>query len=299
MSEFSNQAILPPYKGSTLRGAFGLALKDISCVLKSNDCQGCPLVKTCVYYRVFETDSESTDKKSGAQPHVFVIEPPNSTQQNFAPGERFDFRVLLFGFANDLVPYFVYAFEEVGKTGLGKFLGGRRAAYKLLKVTSESAPVFDSLDRMVKPGLAKELELDTSNHDPNPVLRLTIRLETPLRLKFNNLFSEDLPFHVLVRAMLRRIASLNNSFGQGEPQIDYSGLVNRSQNVNVVDSNLKWLDWSRFSNRRQTEMKLGGLVGDITYSGHLQEYMCLIKYCQLVHVGKNTTFGLGKISIKT
>lgn len=299
LAEFRNQAILPPYKGSTLRGAFGLALKDISCVLKSNDCQGCPLVKTCVYRRVFEIDSQTSDKKSGAQPHAFVIEPPESAQRNFAHGEHLNFKLLLFGFANDLLPYFIYAFEEVGKTGLGKFLGGRRASFKLIQVTSEYGPVFDSQDRTVKTGLAKELEFQNPSYTSDSEFKLTLHLETPLRLKFKNMFSDELPFHILVRAMLRRISSLNNFFGQGEPPLDYSGLIKRAETVTIVNSSLEWLDWSRFSNRQQTRMQLGGITGAITYTGKLQEYINLLKYCEIVHLGKNTTFGLGKIKMDT
>lgn len=296
--QFSRDAVLPPYKGSTFRGAFDMSLKDITCVPKSDDCAGCPLQKKCVYFRVLEVEPCKSAQKSGDHPHPFVIEPPESTQQNFAAGDMFDFDLLLFGFTNEILPYFVYAFEEMGRRGLGKFLGGRRPGFRLLKVTSHSHMIFDSNDRTVNPGNPTDLSLQTNpDSDDTQERQLTIRLQTPLRLKFKNRFAEELPFHLLVRSMLRRISSLNNSWGSGEPPLDYSGLIKRAEEIRIVDSSLEWLDWSRFSNRQQTRMQLGGITGAITYAGKLEEYLSLVRYCEIVHLGKNTTFGLGKIKM--
>lgn len=41
---FKSEALLPEYKGSTFRGVFGRALKDVVCVSRNNDCPKC-LVK--------------------------------------------------------------------------------------------------------------------------------------------------------------------------------------------------------------------------------------------------------------
>jgi hypothetical protein len=232
-------------------------------------------------------------------PHPFVIEPPQTTQEHFVAGDLFDFDLLLFGFANGLIQYLVFAFEEMGRIGLGKLVGPRRAGFKLIRVTADSALVFDPADRIVRPGHEFDLPFKHVSASGDLELEITLSLETPLRLKFKNQFSEDLPFHVLVRSMLRRISSLHNTFDEGEPRLDYSGLIKRAENVRTVGSSLEWLDWARFSNRQQTRMQLGGLVGSVTFAGKLEEYLDLIKYCEIVHIGKATTFGLGKIRMQT
>lgn len=298
-SKFSSDAVLPVYKGSTFRGAFGVALKKTTCVLKSDNCDGCPLTSRCVYHRVFEVKSNGAGNNSANIPHPFVIEPPPTTREYFAAGDNFDFELLLFGFANDLLKYFVFAFEEMGRIGLGKMVGPRRAGFKLIRVSSNSALVFDASDRIVRCGHEFDLPFYNNPDSSDSELELTINLETPLRLKFNNQFSEDLPFHVLVRSMLRRISSLHNTFDQGEPSLDYPGLIKRAENVRTVKSSLEWLDWSRFSNRQHTRMQLGGLIGSVTFAGKLEEYINLIKYCEIVHIGKATTFGLGKIGLNS
>ena len=49
------EAMLPEYKGSTLRGGFGAAFKNVVCALKRRECDDCPLRGNCLYAVVFET----------------------------------------------------------------------------------------------------------------------------------------------------------------------------------------------------------------------------------------------------
>ena len=92
-----------------------------------------------------------------------------------------------------------------------------------------------------------------------------------------------------------RISSLFNCYGNGEPELDYKGLVNRAKNVRIIVSDLNWYDWHRYSHRQDNTMLMGGMVGSVTYEGDIEEYMPLIGLCQRVHLGKQTSFGLGKI----
>ena len=107
-----------------------------------------------------------------------------------------------------------------------------------------------------------------------------------------------MPFHVFVRAMLRRASSLLNFYGDGEPPLDYKGLVKRATEVSILDSDLNWFDWQRYSQRQDKAMLMGGITGSITYEGKIGEYLPLIDFCSKVHIGKQTAFGLGKIKVE-
>jgi len=120
-------------------------------------------------------------------------------------------------------------------------------------------------------------------------------IEPPLRLKFENRLKADLPFHVLGRAMLRRVSSLYNCYGDGEPALDYKGLVSKAKTIRIVDTDLVWFDWQRYSHRQDQAMLMGGMTGSITYEGKIGEFLPLIDFCSKVHLGKQTAFGLGKI----
>ncbi|HDM76347.1 MAG TPA: CRISPR system precrRNA processing endoribonuclease RAMP protein Cas6, partial [Deltaproteobacteria bacterium] len=72
--------------------------------------------------------------------------------------------------------------------------------------------------------------------------------------------------------------------------------VRRAEAVETVNSELKWFDWKRYSNRQDQAMLMGGIIGSVTYRGDLGEFVPFIDFCSRVHLGKQTTFGLGKIS---
>jgi len=293
-----DDAILPPFKGSTFRGVFGRALKEVVCALKRQECPSCLLRSQCHYTQVFDLAAGSESRGSPLPPHPFVIEPPWDSRTHLFRGESFDFTLLLFGPANQLLAYFVYAFQEMGRIGIGRQVNGRRARFCLASVTCLSAGmIYREEDRHLLPGRPRELFLEPQGPPLSRVGELTVTLETPLRLKFQNRLQRELPFHVLMRAVLRRLAALFRHYGDGEPALDYRGLIARAQEVQTLQASLRWLDWERYSHRQKTSMFLGGLVGEITCAGELTEYMPLLRVAEKVHLGKNTTFGLGKIKV--
>jgi len=302
-SVFEDDALLPEYKGSTFRGVFGAALKKVVCALRRKECKDCLLRDKCVYSFVFETPSPESQpqrkKRIVSPPHPYVIEPPESQKTKYRKGESFDFALILFGKANDYLPYFVYAFEQMGKTGVGKKIDGKRAKFSLNRVTFNNTPVYSRDDNKIKANLfPRELTVeDFFSAEDASVHRLEITLKTPLRLKFQNKLEATLAFHVLTRAMLRRISSLSNYYGNGEPPLDYQGLVERAKSGEIKKSSLRWFDWKRYSNKQDQSMLMGGIVGQVIYSGDLAEFLPLIRFCEKVHIGKQTSFGLGKIAI--
>jgi len=101
-------------------------------VEREKECLDCSLRIKCVYSYVFET---SVPQEEGKQqdmdvPHPFIIEPPLDQRQHYGPDDRLDFGLILIGRAVDYMPYFIFAFEEVGRVGVGK----NRGQYCLEKV---------------------------------------------------------------------------------------------------------------------------------------------------------------------
>nr|WP_255531416.1 CRISPR system precrRNA processing endoribonuclease RAMP protein Cas6 [Nitratiruptor sp. YY09-18] len=66
----------------------------------------------------------------------------------------------------------------------------------------------------------------------------------------------------------------------------------------VVKKDLKFMDFSRYSNRQKTKMKVGGIVGEIVVDGLDKQTYELLKYGEIVGVGKLGSFGLGKIEVE-
>ena len=250
-----------------------------------------------MYRRVFEAKAGSGSDPQ-ASTHPFVLEPPLTSRCSFGPGETASCRLLLFGWANDTLPYFVYAFQQMGELGLGRRVDGRRGTFHLAAVTSGGEIMYDSDSGALRPPSSlPELVLQPEQPSDNEIKEISLKIETPLRVKHENKLHAELPFHILVRAMLRRISALSKHFGDGEPPLDYRGMVARAVDVHTTASSIRWLDWKRYSNRQDQAMLMGGIVGSVTYRGRLDEFVPLLRYCEKVHVGKATTFGLGKIMI--
>jgi hypothetical protein len=47
--------VLPPFLGSTLRGAFGAALKKVFCFVPHGECGRCWFYEACPYQYIFES----------------------------------------------------------------------------------------------------------------------------------------------------------------------------------------------------------------------------------------------------
>ncbi len=82
---------LPPYKGLTLRGAFGIVFKDTVCIMEHRDCDRCILKFKCAYPYIFDTpipDGSARMRKYLRAPHPFVIEPPLDTSTSHESRSR-------------------------------------------------------------------------------------------------------------------------------------------------------------------------------------------------------------------
>jgi CRISPR/Cas system endoribonuclease Cas6 (RAMP superfamily) len=297
-----DDVMLPTFKGSTIRGVFGHALKKVVCALRLAECNACILKSTCVYYMIFE-EGEPAGARIAAKPHPYIIEPPLDSKTTYKKGENLEFNIILIGKANDYLPYFICAFENIGSSGIGKRINGKASAFILDEVIYENETIYSSgAKTLLKVDNILEIRADAflqTESNKSETGSITMRIETPLRLKFENTLEKKpkLSFHILTRAMLRRVSSLFESYGGGEPRLDYKGLVAKASEIEIPESNLSWYDWRRYSNRQDQAMFMGGLVGQITYKGAIYDFMSLFRFCEIFHIGKQTAFGLGKIEI--
>ena len=299
---FKEPALLPLYRGSALRGGFGHSLKRISCSLRKQKCSDCLLAATCCYSLVFE--SESLKNNSGAceerladRPHPYLFLPSDDQQRAYAVDEPFSFSMRLFGVGIHFMPHIVAAVMQMGQEGIGANRQRKQGRFVVEQAHSFGREIFNHHDqRLANAGEGRPLE----PLDPGPVAVTTmkVRLDSPARIKFHNTFQRDLPFHVLTRACLRRIATLETAYGGGEPPLDYKGLVAGALEVETVAASSRWQEMERYSSRQQSAMSLGGVVGEIAFAGKdLAPFVPLFRYCETAHIGKQTTFGLGRIIV--
>jgi hypothetical protein len=296
---------LPEYKGAVLRGGFGYAFRKVVCALRNKTCPDCLLREKCVFAYVFETPPPSDTRimrKYPTVPHPFILLPPLEDDRIYEPGEKLNFHLTLVGKAIEYLPYFIYAFEELGRMGLGK----GRGKFSLENVAWK-AGIFDGTNdfKRIYFGNTKVLHTEFRpipfESPPPPSLgesfELHLLFATPTRLKYRGELTSDLAFHILFRNLLRRISLLSYFHCGKELEADYRHLIHMSEQVEILESNLHWHDWERFSTRQRGRMKLGGFMGRVSYSGVKADHWPFLALGKIIHVGKGTSFGLGKYEI--
>jgi hypothetical protein len=298
---------LPPFKGSALRGGFGHAFKSMVCFQPAiRSCAECLLRYTCPYSFVFEThvppEADVLSKNENI-PRPLVIEPPLDGRTDYSPGETLTFHITLVGRAMDLLPYFLVAFQEVGRRGLGR----ERGRFHLSRVEAVGPfggtreLVYDETNPAHIHGCALPADRAAIQEraDRLPARQLTVSFLTPTRLKHGGRWvREGPPFHVLVKALLGRVSSLSY-FHCGERwDTDFRGWIDRARAVHLADAGTGWVDWERYSGRQQQRVRMGGLVGRVTYEGDLKPFLPLLALGERVHVGKGTVFGNGWYEIE-
>ena len=294
---FTSEAKLPGYLGSTLRGALGWALRKTSCALRRRQCADCLLREQCTYAWIFETErySAGDERTVNARPHPFVLQ-PGENRESMQPGDSFSFSLLLLDRAIDLLPQIVYAVRLMGESGIGVNRRQGLGRFDIQKILAGDEVCCHASDNILHlPDHVEKIRLE--QQPVSDISSVSIRMQTPLRLKHHNRLNLDLPFHVLVRACLRRLSALEDAYGGGEPDLDYRGLVAKAQQVKIQESQIRWQQLFRWSNRQQRKISLSGLGGSITYHGNLSEFIPVLRYCEQVNIGKQTVFGLGKIAI--
>ena len=134
----------------------------------------------------------------------------------------------------------------------------------------------------------------TSGSEP-----LTLDFLTPARIVYEGHLTIDLEFHVLIRQLLRRISLLGYFHCGADPsELDFRGIIRKSERVNVKERKLRWYEWERYSARQDTKMKMGGFTGQITFEGEISPFIPLIRAGEVLHAGKGTTFGLGRYRVR-
>lgn len=299
--------LLPPYKGSTLRGGFGRAFRHVTCAHRAGQCPSCPIKDDCPYAYIFETappPGAAALSNYEAVPRPFVLEPPLEERTCYAPGEELCFHLVLMGRAIDYLPYFAVSFRQMGRVGMGK--GKRhfylRAIRGVNPVSGAGSLVYSAAQPLKAPGAHavswRQLVEGCLPPAAGRVDRVRLRFLTMTRLKYAGRFVERVEFHVLVRNLLRRVSALayfHHGFAWRE---DFGALIRRAMDVQLVRDECRWVDWQRYSARQDSKINLGGVVGLAEYSGELGEFLPLLLLGQHIHVGKACVFGMGQYRLE-
>lgn len=301
------EAVLPALIGSTLRGAFGHALKAISCSVAHQDCERCFLVEVCLYPTVFEP----TSRKLKDVPRPFVFQPPvppltrkiseeKVLKMRVARGGKISFGLVLVGEAAKKLPYFVYAFELMARHGLG----ATRQSFAVSEVF-----ILDANDCKIsiyKPDLPKILPFREANAAELIEQRLSqidisqnlrVHFQTPLRIRRNRELLEKITFGEIFKQCSLRLKFLAENYGAAL-QYNYQLLMKKAEAVETISDKLWRHEFSRHSTRQNKNFDLDGMLGEIEFqSEDFSKFLPVLFAAEFLNIGSASSLGLGKFKL--
>ncbi|PKN33117.1 MAG: hypothetical protein CVU61_14875 [Deltaproteobacteria bacterium HGW-Deltaproteobacteria-19] len=307
-----DDAVLPESKGSIFRNTFGLALRHVVCAMKQKDCAGCILDRRCLYPLLFLSPPPANHHllppfpkgkiRSTTIPSPFVIEPPETTGTSFRREDPFDFGLILFGRSNEHILHFIQTFEEMGRLGIGRRMEKGRSRFVVASVMAGDEIIWQGRERSLREGdfaedLRAGLLADKEKASSSPVSAITLHLVSPLVGVAGPNREEALPFPVLMQSILGRILTLNRTYGKGQLVLDAPGLISRAAAVRVTESSLRRRGEARADRRSDSSAHSGKIVGEVAYEGPLGEFLPYIRFCERTHLGRETSWGSGKIRV--
>jgi|SRR5215207_176235 len=298
---FLDHAVVPPYEGSMLRGAFGRAFKESCCPFPHTG-DGCPLGDKCPYGYVFETSPPEDARdfaKNWEVPRPYVFEPLEGTKMEYGAGEKMRFGFTVVGRAADYMSYFIYAFSKMRDEDVGRL----RARYRLERVVAKN-PLVGMREEVFDGEVVRNRLLLVVWRDAESTARKLsgerLRLEflTPTFVKFRGEVSPEAPsFQALVQSLLIRLPMLSAVHCGEVWREDFKALVENAAEVETVRDETTWVSFRRYSSFKKKVEPLEGAVGGVEYAGPMEEFLPLICLGQLTHVGKRAVFGLGRYNV--
>jgi CRISPR-associated endoribonuclease Cas6 len=288
--------IFPHFKGNVFRGFLGKALRRLTCASGLDDCKDCILSNNCIYSRIFESFNPGFNQsilgKVEKAPHPFIVDVGEKNQLEYSRNQDIRFRLTLIGEAMKYIPYFILAFIDIGEYGIGR----TRGCFKIKQVRTRGQEIYNPLK--------KQITLDFDSISGAQFMgekwdkgSLNISLETPLRLKYKQRFQKHITFQMIVSNLLRRVYLLANHYCGGPTSVDMKELIEKSKKEVLINSEIYWHQQERYSYRQNRGISMAGVSGTLEFEGDFRPFIGFLRIGEYLHLGKGTSFGLGKIKI--
>lgn len=288
-----NDAFLPPYKGSCIRGALGHGMRALACATGASFCIGCEKVLTCDFTRLFKPDQIP----GKSIPAPYIVDPPALRETRFAKGSKLTFTLTLFGTAADSLHSWIKAIEIAGaRFGLGE----NRVLFELVQIDAEDPQggmitLYNAATIHQEPLPRFTLSAVTAGYAATRAQRAYVRLLTPLKFKDKGSVANDLTAQLFFETLLRRIRSLSHFYATDGPLLDYNPDFT---NVAMEHKTLRWVTLERKSVSHAGAVNLGGFVGSFELTGLTPLLLTLLAFGVYTHLGKNTVYGCGKYTFE-
>lgn len=292
--KFRSNTKLSQYKASAIRGGMGEQLLNRNCI-SNRKCEECDFESECIVRRTIYSKMKIKPEFMNVGDSVGYIVECVDERNEFGPWDILSFDLFIFGDTIAHAGQMIRAVIELGKVGLGT----KRAQFVVRDILSmDSSQLFNDgevdLSRIVVSTVAKYVEMRMRQISFRGKSNRLI-FETALQLKHEGAFLKEYDIEILVKAAQRRIYMLDCFEG-----IDGYGLYEADATAPaIVEQESKTIRIPRYSSTHQKMIVLEGIVGYVQLDALEDEFILKILLAgEILHVGKLTSFGLGKYRVR-
>ena len=290
--QFAEDTIMPKNKVSALRGGMGEMLLRANCI-RERKCESCDFETECIVQRTMYSKFEKKpDFITSGDSIGYVLECENY-QEEFCAGETLQFNLILFGKTIVYFSQYMNAFYALGTQGVGK----NYSKFYIISVTNnrkEELLINNNIYmKNYKVQTVKEyVEYRIKQLENKEILNILV-FKTPLALKYQNELLFEFNAEAIMRAVKRRIYMLD-CFENIEGEEYYT---KNFEIPNIIKQESSKIKVKRYSSRQDSKMVLSGIEGYAEFESIDRETLCLLLAGELIHIGRNTSFGFGRYRV--
>ena len=154
-------------------------------------------------------------------------------------------------------------------------------------------------------GLPADLGPDLLGLAPEPFVAprpVAVELLSPTHLLLKGKpLPRDLPvpFEILVKSTLDRFAGLYGDTASPALAPEVRSVVEaEAARVPLLEQELRTAEGEHYSRRSRARLDLGGTVGRMVYGPEAAGFVHLLRAAEILHLGKNPTFGCGRLRVE-
>lgn len=288
----TDDCTLPKYKASMLRGGIGEMLLRANCI-RDRNCESCDFEEECIVQRtMYSKFKQRPEFVSNGESVGYILE-CESLKQSFQAGDTFSFYLILFGKTIVYFSQYLNAIYALGNFGVGK----DNAHFQIVSVqNSYGKHILNDHDVFMENYIVETVSDYVEKRMATTGLKreTVIRFCSPVSIKYNGQNLEEFHATALFRSLVRRIYMLDCF-----EEMEGDGPDIRTMELPVITCQECYKETvPRFSNRKQQKIYLHGIKGRLTMEGINEECFRLLLAGEILHIGKNTSFGFGRYVVE-
>lgn len=279
--------------GFVFHSMLGKELHRIACFRKGERCENCAVRFACPYGRLFVTfmrKDENALAGCDRATHPFVLWCDAPLHRQVA---GFTLHLLLPREVAAFFSYFFYALKAAGERGLFK----ERIKYEITAVECDGKPLMQNKILVESSDFAGGSFWLQADAETPVAVDLYLKTLSPLRIKYDGRLQKELTPLALLRAVQRRANQFCALYGELIDPVDFAAAAEITVQ-SCSDDPVQWQDFTYRSSQKSRPLQLGGLTGTLHLTGTMPAGLrALLDLGAILHIGKNTGFGLGRYQL--